>query len=82
MTAYEDLMNRADLLEETAKRSGTCKQTWLNKAAEMRRIAGEMSAEEAGKPLDDDTTVMNAISRIRPSIKWVDLTEKEIEYAR
>jgi hypothetical protein len=45
-------MNRADLLEETAKRAGTFKQTWLNKAAEMRRIAGDMPVELAGKEID------------------------------
>lgn len=47
MTKYEDLMSRADLLEETAKRAGACKQTWLNKAAEMRREAQELTVRDS-----------------------------------
>lgn len=66
MTTYQELMARADLLENTAKRAGACGQVWSNKAAELRRIAGEMDAEDAGKTFDADVMAMTAVERVRP----------------
>lgn len=68
MTNYQELMARADLLDNTAKLAGACGQVWSNKAAELRRVAGAMSVEEAGRPFDQDTMASLAILRQRPEV--------------
>lgn len=63
MTTYQELMARADLLDNTAKRAGACGQVRSNKAAELRRQALAMSVEDAGKTFDVDTMAMDAVER-------------------